>query len=266
MPAPNSWCRRTLCWPRAVLERFAYRKAVHPTVWAARPPGLPKLIRQTRRSAATPDKLQVRHKAVCNAGENRSSGATVTPNLIYYTPALHPGPRRHGTTDRRVRRAGEQPDGAFYTLEGEPYNPASEDFGGGYTLTTKDGMVIRIDGQSGLMSSATDRNGNQLTFSDGGVNSSSGIQVTIGRDVQGRIAMITDPLGKSVTYSYDADGNLATVTDREGNVTRFAYRTGTPRTVSSVPAPVLVPPTFSTATMPMAIAFPSVAAARRRAT
>ena len=38
----------------------------------------------------------------------------------------------------------------LYTLQGEPYNPSCEDFGGHYTLTTKDGTVYQIDGQTGI--------------------------------------------------------------------------------------------------------------------
>ena len=44
----------------------------------------------------------------------------------------------------------------------------------------------------------TDANGNTLTFTDAGIASSAGPQVTFDRDPQGRIVAATDPAGKTV--------------------------------------------------------------------
>ena len=41
-------------------------------------------------------------------------------------------------------------------------------------LTTKEGLVYEIDAKSGDLLTATDANGNKLTFSDAGIASSYG--------------------------------------------------------------------------------------------
>jgi RHS repeat-associated protein len=111
--------------------------------------------------------------------------------------------------------------------DGLPYNPASPLFAGYYVLTTKDGLAYQIDGNTGSLRQVTDANSNTLTFSDAGIVSSAGPQVTFARDPQGRITALTDPAGKTVSYQYDAAGNLVAVTDRQGNTTQLVY--GSPR-------------------------------------
>jgi RHS repeat-associated protein len=115
--------------------------------------------------------------------------------------------------------------GEFFGLAagGLPYNPADAAFGGRFTLTTQAGLRYEIDGLTGGLRRATDRNGNTLTYTDAGVFSSTGAQVTFGRDARGRIVSVTDPAGKQVRYAYDAGGDLVAVTDRDGNVTRLVY-------------------------------------------
>lgn len=122
--------------------------------------------------------------------------------------------------------------------EGLPYNPAGEEFGGRYTLTTKEGMVYAIDASNGRLISVTDTNGNRVTFSDGGVESSTGTKVAFERDPQGRIVAVTDPLNHQVRYQYDANSDLVAVTDREGNTTRFVYRTDRPHYLDKVIDPL----------------------------
>jgi RHS repeat-associated protein len=171
-------------------------------------------------------------------------GYTFTPemhgllSLVYYTPHFTPDPGV--TTQLTVSYVALtlQPDGAFYTLAGEPYHPASEDFGSGYTLTTKEGIVYRIDGTSGLMLSATDRNNNRLTFTANGISSSTGDQITLTRTPSGQITKITDIAGKSITYAYDSSRNLVSMTDRTGNTTSFAYRADRPHYLDSVVDPL----------------------------
>ncbi|NES98727.1 MAG: hypothetical protein F6K32_26865, partial [Desertifilum sp. SIO1I2] len=81
--------------------------------------------------------------------------------------------------------------GEYVSLTGVPYNPANPLFGSVYVLTTKEGIVYEIDAVSGDLLSATDTNGNKLTFSDAGIISSTGKSVTFGRDAQGRITTVT---------------------------------------------------------------------------
>jgi len=116
------------------------------------------------------------------------------------------------------------PDGQFYSYaDGTPYNASSPAFGGVYTLSTKEGLAYAIDGNSGKLMTATDAHGNTLTFSDAGITSSAGPQVTFDRDPQGRIVAVTDPAGNKVQYQYNASGDLVAVTDRQGNTTQFVY-------------------------------------------
>ncbi|EKU96916.1 RHS repeat-associated core domain protein [Leptolyngbya sp. PCC 7375] len=131
-------------------------------------------------------------------------------------------------------------DGTYSSFVGGlPYNPASELFGSGnYTLTTKDGIKYTIDGDTGDLEKVTDRNGNTLTYTEGGVFSSTGKQVTFERDPQGRITAVIDPEGNRITYEYDALGDLVAVTDREGNTTRFDYDEDTPHFLEDVIDPL----------------------------
>ena len=106
---------------------------------------------------------------------------------------------------------------------GLPYNPASPVFEGQFTLVTKEGLTFNIDGASGDLISVMDRNDNELTFTESGVFSSTGVSVTLERDARGRVTAVVDPNGDRVQYEYDANGDLVSVTDREGNVTRMVY-------------------------------------------
>ncbi|MEC4811704.1 MAG: putative Ig domain-containing protein [Scytonema sp. PMC 1069.18] len=106
---------------------------------------------------------------------------------------------------------------------GVPYNPADVNFGNIYVLTTKDGIVYEIDAQTGDLLTVADTNGNKLTYSDAGIVSSTGKQITFERDAIGRIAAVKDPMGELIRYEYDPNGNLVSVTDRENNTTRLEY-------------------------------------------
>jgi RHS repeat-associated protein len=119
----------------------------------------------------------------------------------------------------RVTQEGEALDYAT----GLPFNPASQLFGGTFTLTTPEGIQYIIDGDSGDLRSVADRNGNTLSFSDQGISSSAGTGITFERDARGRITAVVDPLGQKVRYEYDALGDLVAVTDREGHRTQFIY-------------------------------------------
>jgi YD repeat-containing protein len=113
--------------------------------------------------------------------------------------------------------------GEYYGVNGQPFNPENPAFGGIYVLTTKEGLVYEIDAKTGDLLTATDTNGNKLTFSDAGIVSSTGKSVTFERDAAGRIVSVTDPDGKKVKYEYDTKGDLVAVKDREENRTQFKY-------------------------------------------
>jgi RHS repeat-associated protein len=116
-------------------------------------------------------------------------------------------------------------DGTFVSLGGQKYNPGDSYFGGVYQLTTKEGVEYRIDGTTGDLLQVKDPNGNTLTYTDSAITSSTGKQVTFGRDAQGRITSVTDPNGNQVKYTYNTEGDLVSVRDLEGNVTKFVYDT-----------------------------------------
>lgn len=119
-----------------------------------------------------------------------------------------------------------------------PYNPDDPLLGGVYTLTTKEGMAYQIDAQSRKLTRVIDPNGNTLSFTDAGISSSTGVQVTMARDPQGRITAVTDPAGQSVRYRYDTRGDLVEVTDRQTNITHFVYSSTRPHYLEQVVDPL----------------------------
>ncbi len=166
------------------------------------------------------------------------------PNFADQNVYLHPEFQSDpGVTDRLsvpdislTLSAGQD---AFYSTFGTMgYTPTDPFVAGDYTLTTKQGIAYAIDPDTGKFKSATDRNGNQLTFTDDGITSNRGTQITFERDVSGRITRIIDPAGNSVRYAYDANGNLTSFTDRLGNVTHFVYRTDVAHYLDSVLDPL----------------------------
>ncbi|XHL98542.1 MAG: putative Ig domain-containing protein [Microcoleus anatoxicus] len=114
-------------------------------------------------------------------------------------------------------------ENGYYGVNAQPFNPENPAFGGVYILTTQEGLVYEIDAKSGDLLTATDSNGNKLTFSDAGIQSSSGKSVVFERDAAGRIVSVVDPDGNKVKYEYDAKGDLIAVRDRETNRTQFKY-------------------------------------------
>lgn len=143
--------------------------------------------------------------------------------LVTAAPRFTPDPGVRSTLSAGGGRLIVNEFGELFAAGGIPWNPASPDFGG-YRLTTKDGTQYAIDGATGKMQSATDRNGNSVTFSDSTIQSSTGETLSLLRDIHGRIVELIDPAGKSIHYSYSAGGDLQSVTDRLGNVSQLRYR------------------------------------------
>jgi RHS repeat-associated protein len=145
------------------------------------------------------------------------------PGAAMYKPAFES--QKGSTMTLTVKDANlvRTENGEYYGVNGQPFNPENPAFGGIYILTTKEGLVYEIDAKTGDLLTATDSNGNKLTFSDAGIASSTGKSVTFERDSQGRIVSVTDPAGEKVRYEYDAKGDLVAVQDRETNRTQFKY-------------------------------------------
>ena len=91
-----------------------------------------------------------------------------------------------------------------------------------WKLTTKDGTVYILDDTKGI-ESVTDTNGNTLTYTADGIQSSDSRKVTIERDLLDRVTAVTDFNGGQFTYQYDAYGDLISATDRLGNITHYSY-------------------------------------------
>ncbi|AFZ10490.1 Rhs family protein (plasmid) [Oscillatoria nigro-viridis PCC 7112] len=145
------------------------------------------------------------------------------PGAAMYKPAFES--QKGSTVTLTVKDANliRNEYGEYYGVNGQPFNPENPAFGGVYVLTTQEGLVYEIDAKTGDLLTATDANGNKLSFSDAGIASSTGKSVTFERDAAGRIVGVVDPDGKKVKYEYDAKGDLVAVKDRENNTTTFKY-------------------------------------------
>jgi len=129
--------------------------------------------------------------------------------------------------------------GEFYFYDAWAYNPADTELGDGmYILTTADGISYKINGMTGDLQVISDSNGNNLTFTEDAVISSTGPRVQIQRDAYGRITAVIDPAGNRVQYGYNNKGDLINVTDREDNVTQFIYRDDRPHYLDQIIDPL----------------------------
>ena len=160
------------------------------------------------------------------------------PGLTFYNPRFTPDDGVTSTLS--VRNASLSFDFGEFTsfASGQPYNPAAADFGGRFTLTTKEGLVYTINADTGQINRITDPNGNRLDFSDTGVTSNSGISVTFERNVAGRITSAIAPNGDRLAYNYSSAGDLVSFTDRNGNVATYKYESTRPHFLTEVVDPL----------------------------
>ncbi len=158
-------------------------------------------------------------------------------NLVLARPRFTPDPGVTSTLSTgtssylQVNERGE-----LYAPGGIPYNPASPDFGGAYVLTTREGITYRINGASGNLESAIDRNGNSLQFDEQGVASSRGERLLIERDIHGRILHVGKDTGIDTYYEY-ANGNLSTIRDIAGDSFSMGYDSQSPHYLSEIVDP-----------------------------
>jgi len=109
-----------------------------------------------------------------------------------------------------------------YTGDGNLYGSTGVYDPQRFLLTTVDGRQFVLDRTTGLVSE-TDLNGNRLTVSGSGVQSSAGPSINFIRDTTGRITEIDGPSTQHLLYQYSAAGDLATVIDGASNATNFTY-------------------------------------------
>ena len=95
------------------------------------------------------------------------------------------------------------------------------------SLRFKDGTVHKFD-SSGILMEIDDRNGNVVTIArQNGLITAiiepSGRLLKFNYDGDGRISSIIDPIGRSVKYSYTSSNQLDKVVDPNGGVTSYSY-------------------------------------------
>ncbi len=104
-----------------------------------------------------------------------------------------------------------------YSTGMEPYEPQQ------YIYTTEDGTKYWIDVKEGLQKIVT-MDGEEITFTQQGIDFSSGKSIRYTRDEAGRVTAITNDANETITYEYDIFGDLVSTTDLNGNQTRFVYQ------------------------------------------
>ena len=158
-----------------------------------------------------------------NDPDGRRVGFTFEPEITRsffgtaFKPKFTPDPGVYDKLEVEQLTLGQRDDGSFEAfLIGFPYNPDS------YRLVRQDGTVYDYHQSRGL-ETITDRNGNEIHFTDDGIQHSSGQSIQFVRDSLGRITSLIDPDGNAITYDYDARGNLIRVTNQMGLTTGFTY-------------------------------------------
>ena len=134
------------------------------------------------------------------------------------------------TPGNRQDLFARQLDGSFINTTSPPLRGAVITVAGGIrSLRFKDGNLWRFDAAGRLISQA-DRNGNTITLTRDTqgrvilITEPSGRQLTLfytGTNL--RVDRIHDPIGRAVLYSYDGLGRLTAVTDPAGGITRYTY-------------------------------------------
>ncbi len=104
--------------------------------------------------------------------------------------------------------------GDFFSADGI-YDPIQ------FVLTDRTGTKYLVDRRAGLLA-ITDRNGNQVTLGRGGLDATSGMAMTFGRDADDRITSVEAP-GGTIDYTYSAAGDLTRVDYPNGTAQTYTY-------------------------------------------
>jgi RHS repeat-associated protein len=91
-----------------------------------------------------------------------------------------------------------------------------------YRLTTPEGVVYEIDQNFGVRR-VIEPNGQSLTYTAEAITHSTGVEIDIVRDSEGRISDLVLPDGEVLSYTYTAAGDLESFTDELDRVTTFGY-------------------------------------------
>lgn len=144
---------------------------------------------------------------------------TPAPSLLgtVYTPQFTPDPGVHDRLEVDPIALTLRGDGTYiFFLIGFNYNPSD------FRLVRKDGTTYHYN-QFNDLQKISDRNGNELVYTDAGIFHSSGESVQFSRDSEGRIVAAIDPMGNTIEYAYDTTGNLISVTDQEDLTSGYSY-------------------------------------------
>lgn len=90
------------------------------------------------------------------------------------------------------------------------------------SFSTPNGDSYDLD-PSGAVIMVRDAFGNWVGVDAQSIVHSTGVSFALGRDGQGRITSITDPMGYVRTYSYSTSGDLRSATDQAGGVETYSY-------------------------------------------
>ena len=142
------------------------------------------------------------------------------PRPSFPTPAPATSSWSSTSDDTELQQVGNE---FVSDATGDSYNPALPEFGGTYILQMHNGTQLTINATTGDLSSINDLNGNTLTFTGTGIQSSSGPSVSSITTPPADISSITSSSGQTVSYQYDDSGNLIAFTDADGNTTQFTY-------------------------------------------
>ncbi len=132
---------------------------------------------------------------------------------------------RQGTGMRE--RYSRNPDGS-YTGPGDIPEVVQKLPDGSFTVTSKDGVVRRMDA-SGKLVAVSDRHGNTVSFDYDAagflnqVTGPAGRALILTKGPNGKIVSVTDPAARVFRYDYDANANLTAVSDPAGNRTVYVY-------------------------------------------
>jgi RHS repeat-associated protein len=159
----------------------------------------------------------------------------------YWHPAFTPANGVTGTLTVPDVYLMEFGDGFVDASSLENYNPASLEFGGTYTLTTKDNLSYDIDAVQGTINAVSDLSGNRLLYSPNGVQAVTAAGTTAAsleftRGPHG-ITEITNPeIGSASTlhYGYSSAGDLISFTDRNDVTTTYGYESNPAHYLSSI--------------------------------
>ena len=172
--------------------------------------------------------MQTGDRVYLTTPDGRRVGFTYEPWFIHrgsmlgylgstYNPRFTPDP---GVHEKLTVKEGPYFRGGLFgrivdALDGN-WNPSQ------YVLTLQDGTKYDYIQGSGLKK-ITDRNDNVVIFTQSAITHSTGAQIGLIRDPQGRIVEIVDTTGVSVRYTYDAAGDLTGFTNQIDETTTYEY-------------------------------------------